>query len=204
MAVYVRKDRFYKKAKADGWRSRAVFKLIEIDQKFKIFKSGSHIVDLGCYPGGWIQVALQRIGPSGKLVGIDLEEVVPFGQKNVVILRGDLRKSEDRERVISALGRKADLVLSDMAPNLSGIRFKDYFESYELADLALQTCEAALRTGGDFVVKIFPGEELEQFKARMKQSFDQIKIFIPDATRKTSTEIYLVGKGFKQIKTAGP
>ncbi len=204
MAVYDRKDRFYKKAKEDGWRSRAAFKLIEIHQRFHIFKKGIQVLDLGCFPGSWMQVALKEVGPSGQILGIDLDEVVPFSQRNAVCLQGDLRVESTRRRLLTELRRKADLVLSDMSPNLSGIKFKDHFNSYELAELALDMCFHTLIEGGDFVVKIFPGDELEIFKKRMKDSFEQIKIFIPDATRKTSTEVYLVGKGFQNKNGPAP
>jgi 23S rRNA (uridine2552-2'-O)-methyltransferase len=197
MAVYNRKDRYYKKAKDEGWRSRAAYKLMEIHQRFKIFKQGMQVVDLGCFPGSWMQIAIREIGPSGRIIGIDLEEVLPFSQRNAVCLQGDLYVESSRRRLIAELARKADLVLSDMSPNLSGIKFKDHYNSYELAELGLQMCFQVLKEGGDFVTKIFPGNELEIFKQHMKESFQQLKIFIPDATRKTSTEVYLVGKGFQ-------
>jgi 23S rRNA (uridine2552-2'-O)-methyltransferase len=202
MPAYQRKDRYFKKAKEDGLRSRAAFKLMEMNQRFKVFKKGSLVVDLGCSPGSWVQVAAKEVGPFGHVIGIDLEALPPFAEKNVTFILGDIREERTRQLLLADLGRKVDIVLSDMAPHLSGIKFQDHYNSYELAEQALQLCKVVLREGGDFVVKIFPGEELDLFKGNLKNAFAQIKTFIPDATRKTSTEIYLVAKGYKNGKAA--
>ncbi|HEX5038217.1 MAG TPA: RlmE family RNA methyltransferase [bacterium] len=198
MPAYQRKDRYFKKAKEEGLRSRAAFKLMEMNQRFKIFKKGSLVVDLGCSPGSWVQVAAKEVGPFGHVIGIDLEALPPFPEKNVSFILGDIREERTRQLLLADLGRKVDIVLSDMAPHLSGIKFQDHYNSYELAEQALQLCKVVLREGGDFVVKIFPGEELDLFKGNLKNAFSQIKTFIPDATRKTSTEIYLIAKGYKK------
>lgn len=197
MPAYERKDRYFKKAKEEGLRSRAAFKLMEMNQRFKLFKKGSLVVDLGCSPGSWVQVAAKEIGSFGHVIGVDLENLPPFAEKNATFIHGDIREEQTRQRLLGELGRKVDIVLSDMAPHLSGIKFQDHYNSYELAEQALQMCKVVLREGGDFVVKIFPGEELELFKTNLKNAFSQIKTFIPDATRKTSTEIYLIAKGYK-------
>jgi 23S rRNA (uridine2552-2'-O)-methyltransferase len=200
MPSYQRKDRYFKKAKEDGLRSRAAFKLMEMNQRFKLLKKGILAVDLGCSPGSWVQVAAKEIGPFGHVIGLDLENLPPFPEKNATFIHGDIREERTRQLLLAELGRKVDIVLSDMAPNLSGIKFQDHYNSYELAEQAFQLCKLILREGGDFVVKIFPGEELETFKSNLKKAFAQIKTFIPDATRKTSTEIYLIAKGFKNGK----
>lgn len=194
---YDRKDRFYKKAKEDGLRSRAAFKLVEINKKFRLIRPGMLVVDLGCAPGSWAQVSSNMVGSAGKVVGIDMEPVPVINDKNVSFIKGDVRDETTRQRLLRELGRKVDVVLSDMAPHLSGIRFQDHYNSYELAEQAHQLCRLVLRENGDFVVKIFPGEELEPFKENLKGSFSEIKTFIPEATRKTSTEVYLVAKGYK-------
>jgi 23S rRNA (uridine2552-2'-O)-methyltransferase len=204
MPAYERKDRYFKKAKDEGLRSRASFKLMEMNQRFRLFKKGSLVVDLGCAPGSWVQVAAKEIGPFGHVIGVDLEVIPPFAEKNATFIQGDIREERTRQRLLAELGRKVDIVLSDMAPHLSGIKFQDHYNSYELAEQALQMCKMILREGGDFVTKIFPGEELELYKNNLKNAFSQIKTFIPDATRKTSTEIYLVAKGFKNGKTPSP
>lgn len=198
--VYNRKDRFYKKAKEQGLRSRAAYKLQEINKKFRILKPGMHVVDIGCAPGSWVQVISREIGQHGKVIGIDLEEIPPLSEKNVTFIQGDIRDEITIQRLLTALGRKVDLVVSDMAPHLSGIKFQDHYNSYELAQQAFKLCQMILREEGNFLVKIFPGEELETFRQHLKSSFAQVKDFIPDATRKTSTEIYLIAKGFKNGK----
>lgn len=194
---YERKDRYYKKAKEAGYRSRAAFKLIDLNRKFHLFKDGMVVIDLGCAPGSWVQVISQAVGPFGKVIGLDIEPLPPFPEKNVTFIQGDIREEGTRQLLLTELGRKVDLIVSDMAPHLSGIRFQDHYNSYELAEQAFKLCRMILREGGSFVVKIFPGEELEQFKLNLKSSFSQIKAHIPEATRKTSTEIYLMAKGFQ-------
>lgn len=194
---YERKDRFYKKAKKEGFRSRSAFKLLEIDSKFHIFRPGMLAVDLGCAPGGWIQVIARAIGPLGQVIGVDLETTSPIPERNASFITGDIRESRTSQRLLAELGRKVDLVVSDMSPHLSGIKFQDHYNSYELAEQALRVCKMILKEKGSFLVKIFPGEEFEKFKQNLKPSFHQIKTFIPDATRKTSTEVYVLAQGFR-------
>ncbi len=196
--TYERKDRYYKKAKEEGFKSRAAYKLLQINSKFHLLKPGMVVVDLGCAPGSWLQVLSQKIGPSGMVVGVDLEEISHFSQKNIYFIRGDIREEKTTQRILAHLGRKADLILSDIAPHLTGIKFKDQYASYELADQAFQLCHVLLRKEGALIVKIFPGDELEHLKNNLKPSFPEIKVHIPDATRKTSSEVYVVGRGFKQ------
>ena len=194
---YLRKDRYYKKAKEEGYKSRAAFKLIQLNQKFKLFREGMQVVDLGCSPGSWIQVIAREIGPSGMVIGVDLEEFALPPIKNVTFIRGDIREERTIHRILSELGRKVDLVVSDISPHLSGIKFQDHYNSYELAEQALGVCRKVLREQGNFIVKIFPGEELEQFKHNLIAVFPQVSTFIPEATRQSSTEVYLVAKGFR-------
>ena len=123
MPAYQRKDRYFKKAKEEGLRSRAAFKLMEMNQRFRIFKKGSLVVDLGCSPGSWVQVAAKEVGPFGHVIGIDLENLPPFAEKNVSFIMGDIREERTRQLLLADLGRKVDIVLSDMAPHLSGIKF---------------------------------------------------------------------------------
>lgn len=201
MPAYQRKDHYFKKAKDTGLRSRAAFKLMELNQRYRLLRQGQLVVDLGCWPGGWMQVISKEIGPFGRVIGLDIEPMEMQGMRNTCFIQGDIREERTRQLLLAELGRKVDLVLSDMAPNLSGIKFQDHYNSYELAEQAFQLCKLVLREGGDFAVKIFPGEELEPFKDNLKNAFTQLKTFIPDSTRKTSTEIYLVAKGFKNGKT---
>ncbi len=194
--AYNRKDRYYHKAKDEGYKSRAAYKLIQIHQKYKLFRPGMLVVDLGCSPGSWLQVISKEIGMMGKSVGIDLEPPQFTPEKNTEVIVGDIREERTKQLLLAALGQKVDLIVSDMAPHLSGIKFQDHYNSYELAEQAFKLCRTVLKENGNFVVKLFPGEELGQFRQNLKGSFKKIDTFIPDATRKSSTEVYLVAKGF--------
>jgi 23S rRNA (uridine2552-2'-O)-methyltransferase len=196
--AYDRKDKFYKKAKEVGYRSRAAYKLLEIDKNFRVLRPGITVVDLGCAPGAWMQIICKEIGQHGKVIGVDLEQIVPFSEKNASFICGDIRDERTTQLLLAGLGWKVDLIVSDMSPHLSGIKFQDHYNSYELAEQAFKCCRTLLKEGGSFVVKIFPGEELELFKQNLKSSFSQIKSFTPEATRKTSTEVYLIAKGFRK------
>lgn len=196
--AYNRKDHFYKLAKKQGFRSRAAFKLTEIQEKYRLFKPGYYVVDLGCAPGGWLQISSELVGAEGKVFGIDLLGVDPLEEKNVFVVRGDIRDETTMNRLFSSLGRKVDVVTSDMAPDTSGVKFQDSFHSYQLAVQALDVCDQVLRQGGRFVVKVFPGDELSDLKLKMKEVFEEVHTFIPNSSRKTSSELYLVGKLFKK------
>ena len=195
--MYTPKDRYFKKAKETGFRSRAAFKLIEMDKQFRLMKPGMLVVDLGCAPGSWMQVASSAVGPTGRVIGIDLEEIQPFSEKNATFIKGDIREPYTNQRLLSELSCKVDLVISDMAPHLSGIKFKDQYQSYELADMAFKICPIILKKGGNLVIKVFPGEENDGLKKEIQTCFTQVKVFIPDATRKTSSEVYFIAKGYK-------
>ena len=205
MTSYVRKDRFYQKAKKEGYPSRSAYKLIEINRRFGILKPGAKIVDPGSAPGGWLKVAEEKMKASKvegqkskgvQIVGIDLLPLQYQPGKNVTFIPGDFTDPANQQKVYDALEGKADWVLSDLSPNLSGIRFRDTGASAELCDTALNFASRVLRGGGGLVVKIFPGVELGEFKKKLKKNFSRVSTFIPEATRKTSTEIYLVGSGF--------
>lgn len=196
--VYERKDHYYKKAKEQGLASRAVFKLEELDQKFKLLKNGDKVLDMGCAPGGWLQYIAKKIGPSGKGVGIDLLEVKAPFPSQIKIFKGDATQEEIQKLCIESLGGEADLIVSDMSPNLSGIKFKDNYESYLLCLNVLKVAQKILKKGGGMVVKIFPGDELGEFKKKLQENFQDIKTYIPKATRKGSSEIYLISLHFKK------
>jgi 23S rRNA (uridine2552-2'-O)-methyltransferase len=194
--AYVRKDRYYKKAKQEGFASRAAYKLQQMDKKFSLLRPGLRILDLGAAPGSWLQVISEKIGARGQACGIDLKPLTISLRPNTTFHQGNL-ENYDLTSLLESWGQKADLVVSDMAPHTSGVKFGDSFASYELAQLALNTCQAALKEGGHFVVKLFPGQEMEDFHREMRKAFSKVKTYIPDATRKTSSEVYLVGLGFK-------
>lgn len=195
--AYDRKDHFYNRAKKEGKASRAVYKLSELQQRFKLIKKGNVVLDLGAAPGGWIQEAATMVGPSGKIIGIDLLPLKISLPKTAKFIRGNLNDEDSQAAVEKLAGGRADVILSDMSPNLSGIIFADTYKSYELATLALEMCERFLKIDGNFVVKIFPGDEFQEFMETLKKKFSEVTTVTPKATRKTSSERYIVAKGFK-------
>jgi 23S rRNA (uridine2552-2'-O)-methyltransferase len=193
MGIYNRKDFYYKKAKEEGYRSRAAYKLIEINNRYHIIKKGDYVVDLGCAPGGFMQVASRLVGEEGRVVGIDLVSVVPVGS-NAIILEGDFREKGKVEELLRLSdNRKYDVLLSDMAPHTSGIQFRDAYLSFKLAEAAIDSLPCLLRKGGNGLIKIFEGEEFKSFVVRVKELFERVFITRPDSTRKGSKEIYIVG-----------
>lgn len=199
MSQYNRKDRFYQKAKQEGYPARSAYKLIELDRQFRIFKKGAKIVDLGCAPGGWLMVCEERLKPALPhcLVGIDLLPLKYQPSPGTLFIQGDFLDPQTQQKVLEASGAGLDWVLSDMSPNLSGIKFKDTGASVELCEAALEFARKTLKKGGGLIVKVFPGPDLEPFKKKMKAAFERLATVVPEATRKTSDEIYLVGNFFK-------
>lgn len=179
-------DPYVRKAKDEGYRSRAAFKLQEIDAKEKILRKGQTIVDLGAAPGGWSQVAVQKAGPSGKVIAIDLLDIAPIS--GVTVLKGDFREKFPE-------GVKADVILSDLSPNLSGIANVDQARALELALAAIGFCRKALKPDGVFVAKAFQGEAFEDLRGRLKEMFTNVKVVKPSASRGESRETYVVARG---------
>ena len=193
---YDRKDHFYRKAKKEGKASRAVYKLDELQEKFKLVRQGSVAIDLGSAPGGWMQELSRMVGKSGKVIGIDILPLKIQLPPNCTFFLGDIEDTMMREKLFESAGRDVDAVVSDMAPNISGIPFADAHRSYLLACLALDVCDFILKKGGNFVAKTFPGEDFAVFKALLKKKFEKVSQVIPEATRKSSKEVYLVGLKF--------
>ncbi|HOX42148.1 MAG TPA: RlmE family RNA methyltransferase [Myxococcota bacterium] len=192
MPIYERKDRFYQQAKAEGYRSRAAYKLLELDRRHRLLARGARVLDLGCAPGGWIQVAAAKVGPGGRVVGIDRLAVDPLGLAQACVLRGDLADADSLARLESELGGPADVVLSDMAPDTSGVGFQDHVRSVELVRLALGVARRLLRPGGAMLAKVFEGPDLQALAAELKAAFGRLKRIKPEATRKGSRELYLL------------
>lgn len=193
-------DRFYKAAKAEGYRSRSAFKLLQISKKFKLIKPGDAVVDLGAAPGGWSQVAHELVGEHGVVISVDLQPIA--GIEDVVMMKGDITKEEKTVRAITealiAKGRATvDVVISDAAPQLTGNKDFDQFRSFELSSAALNIAVKLLKSNGDFVVKIFQGEYYTQFYKSVKEKFRDTRAYSPAASRKRSAEVYVVGKGYK-------
>jgi 23S rRNA (uridine2552-2'-O)-methyltransferase len=188
-------DPYVREAKAKGYRSRAAFKLIELDEKFHFLKKGGVVLDLGAAPGGWSQVAESQVGPGGRVVGADILEIAPI--PGVTTLQADLLDAATPARLIEALGGKADLVLSDMAAPTTGHRATDHLRTTTLFEAALDMAEQVLKTGGTFVGKVFQGGAAGDLLARVKQRFREVRHVKPPASRAESVELYLVATGFK-------
>ena len=190
---YNPKDRFFHKAKAEGFAARSVYKLQEIDQKFKLLKSGQTIFDLGASPGSWSQYASQKIGPSGRLLGVDLNPMT-VSLPNAVFIQADLRDLE-LETVIRENGFTPpfDLVISDMMANTTGIKSADQARSLELCELALNVAKKYLKPGGNFVCKFFQSGEFGQLRNEIKRTFERVEAIKPESPRSISKEIFIIG-----------
>jgi 23S rRNA (uridine2552-2'-O)-methyltransferase len=190
-----RSDTFVKRAAREGFRSRAAYKLAEIDDRDGIFAPGQVVVDLGAAPGGWSQVAAARTGPGGRIIAMDMLEMAPL--PGVEFIHGDFRETETLERLQARVGeRPVDLVLSDMAPNMSGIRVSDQALAMGLAELALDFAGRHLAVGGSLLVKVFQGADYPAFHAAMKRNYQEVKVRKPEASKRKSSEHYLLGRGF--------
>lgn len=188
-------DPYVRAAKAAGWRSRAAFKILELDEKYRLFHPGQRVVDLGAAPGGWTQVAVQRAGEGGKVVGLDL---LPMDEiAGAILLQGDFQEAEVEQRVLEALDGPADLVLSDMAPNTTGHNATDHLRILGLIELALDFAGKVLTPGGAFVAKVFQGGTERELLNRMKRDFAAVRHAKPPASRKDSAEMYVVAQGFR-------
>ncbi len=191
-----RQDYYYRKAKETGYRSRASYKLIQIHRKFRIFRKGDLVVELGAAPGGWSQVALELIGEEGKLVGVDLQGIKPI--EGAVFIKGDFTDESVKEKIRKELGGKnPSVVISDMSPNISGAYSTDHARSVYLTELALDFATENLKKGGVFVAKVFEGDLLPPLLKKARSHFGMVKMHSPPASRSSSSEIYIVAKGFK-------
>jgi 23S rRNA (uridine2552-2'-O)-methyltransferase len=188
-------DPYVKAAKDRGLRSRAAFKLIEMDQRLKLLKPGMRVVDLGAAPGGWTQVAVQAVGPRGQVVALDILPMDPV--PGATVLQGDFQEEEAEARVIAAMGGRADLVLSDMAPNTTGHQATDHLRIMALAEIALDFARRVLAPGGAFVAKVLQGGTEAEMLAVLKRDFSGVRHVKPPASRKDSAEMYVVGTGFR-------
>ena len=188
-------DPYVKKAQQKGYRSRATFKLEEIDQKDKLIRNGMSVVDLGSAPGGWSDYALHRVGDKGKVIALD---ILPTPLTGVHFIEGDFREDHVLEKLNEVLaGQSIDLVLSDMAPNMTGVDAIDQPGSMHLVELALDFAINNLSKQGDFLVKVFQGEGFDEFLKSMRSHFNKVTTRKPDASRARSREVYLLGRGLK-------
>lgn len=189
-------DPYVQKAKAEGYRSRAAYKLLELDKKDRLLAPGRLVVDLGAAPGSWSQVAVAKLGARGRVVAVD---ILPMEKlPGVHFIQGDFREQEVLDALLLALGRsKADLVISDLAPNISGIAVSDQARAMHLAELGLEFSRQCLKPGGALVVKVFQGAGFTEFLGAMRKAFATVGSRKPEASRGRSSEMYLLGKGLK-------
>ena len=194
--AYTPQDRYFKQAKQDGYRSRAAYKLVELQQRFRLINPGDRVVDLGAAPGGWLQVAAKLVGANGKVIGIDVQAIQPFQERNIGLIQGDILTGATQSKIKELLGGPAHCVLSDMAPRLSGIRDADMARSYELNQMALKVATELLRPGGVLLVKSFLSENLQSYTADLKNHFTRVQRTKPEASRPGSSEFYFYANGY--------
>ncbi len=190
-----RQEHYYRLAKKTGFRSRASFKLIQIDERFDIFREGDAVADLGAAPGGWLQVAKELVGEKGRVVGVDLRPIKRL--EDVVTITGDITEDSTMLALVNELGGKADVVLSDMAPDISGNYSTDHARSVYLCKHALGVCDRVLKKNGKLVMKVFMGDMIKTLREETERRFAEVKMHSPDASRPTSSEMYIIATGFK-------
>lgn len=200
---YTPQDRYFKKAKQEGYRSRAAYKLLELQKRYRLVKAGDKVVDLGAAPGGWLQVVAKIVGPSGKVIGVDLQPMQPLPERNVILLSGDISSEEVQQRIGELLGGRADCVLSDLAPKLSGIRDADMARCLELNRTALAVAAQLLQPGGTLLVKGFISPDLQTITGELKQHFKAVQRTKAEATRQGSSEFYFYATGFSARAKVG-
>ena len=194
--TYKPQDSYYKKAKREGYRSRAAYKLLELQQRFRLMRPGDVVVDLGAAPGGWLQVAAKFVGQSGKVIGIDLQPIETLREPNIIFFQGDIMSLEILKKIPELVDGKVHCVLSDLAPRLSGIRDADAARCLELNRTALTVATALLRPGGSLLAKGFVNQELHTFTLELKQHFHSVQRTRPEATRQGSSEFYFFANDF--------
>jgi 23S rRNA (uridine2552-2'-O)-methyltransferase len=191
-----RRDQYRRLAKDQGYRARSAYKLLQINRSYNIIKKGDKVVDLGCAPGGWLQVAVKEVRSSGKVIGIDLKPVTSVAA--AIILQGSIEDPNMLSKISEILGCKADVVLSDLAPNVSGVWDIDHARQISLSTIALRFAQHVLRIGGSSVFKVFEGDMLEEFRSELRKSFGKVLLNKPSASRQESSELYIVCLNFKQ------
>jgi 23S rRNA (uridine2552-2'-O)-methyltransferase len=192
-----KREYYYKKAKEENYRSRATYKLVQANEKYGFIQRNDIVVDLGAAPGGWIQAARKMTGKNGFVLGVDLKPIDPFTQEYVRTIVADLTESGIVEEIRSFLPREADVVISDAAPNITGVWEVDHARQIDLATKALEIAQCLLRPSGNFFVKVFEGDLLNDFIQTVKNLFETVKIVKPQASRAKSSEMYLLALGLK-------
>ena len=190
-----RKDEYYNRAKQEGYRTRAAYKLKQLDREADLLSHGDTVVDLGAAPGGWLQVAAEEVGETGTVVGVDFQRIRELEHANIETIKGDMTEERTKDRLSKTIGEGgADLVISDMAPNMTGEYDLDHARSVHLARQAFGVAEDVLATDGDFVAKVFQGQDLDALREEIEDAFQYVRTMNPEASRDSSSEVYLVGK----------
>jgi len=198
VTAYDRKDHFHQRAKREGYRSRAAYKLLEIQQSQRLLRPGHRVIDLGCWPGGWLQVAAKALGRRGRIVGVDRAAIdPPLEKENVIAFCAELTQPSGLKDVLEHLGGPADVVLSDAAPKLTGIRAADQAREGALLEGVEALLGGLLRAGGTLLLKILDGPDAQLVDRRLRGEFETAKTVKPSATRRGSRERYLLGRGYK-------
>jgi 23S rRNA (uridine2552-2'-O)-methyltransferase len=198
--TYKLHDRYFAKAKQEGYRSRAAYKLLELQRRFRLMRPGDFVVDLGAAPGGWLQVAAAIVGPAGKVIGVDLQSIGNFRESNIFLLQGDITTAATRAKIKELIGGPAHCVLSDMAPKLSGIRDADLARCLDLNRAALAVAAQLLRPGGSLLVKSFDSDDLQTFTQELQKVFSSVQRTRPEASRQGSSEFYFCAKDFRGLR----
>ncbi len=198
-----KRDYYYQKAKAENYRSRATYKLSQTATKYQFIQRGDVVVDLGAAPGGWIQAARKIVGNRGFVLGVDLKTIASFPQEYVRTIVGDMTEPETLQQILGFLPRKADVVISDASPNISGIWEVDHARQIDLANQALQLALNILRPSGNFFVKVFEGNMLRSFIKTVEKHFENVKLIKPKASRAKSSEMFLLAMKLKAPSRTG-
>jgi 23S rRNA (uridine2552-2'-O)-methyltransferase len=193
-----KRDYYYKKAKKEMYRSRAAYKLFQAMKKYHFIRFGDVVVDLGAAPGGWIQAARKTVGNRGFVLGVDVKSIEPFPQHYVRTIICDITESEAAQQILEMLPRRADTVISDASSNISGIWEVDHARQIDLALHALKIALETLRPGGNFFVKVFQGDMLDDFTHRVKKHFETVLVVKPKASRAKSSEMFILGRGLRE------
>ncbi|MDR3222825.1 MAG: 23S rRNA (uridine(2552)-2'-O)-methyltransferase [Methanobrevibacter sp.] len=192
-----KKEYYYKKAKESNYYSRASYKLLQLNNKYRIIKEGNSVVDLGSSPGGWSQVALEKVGSEGLVIGVDLNTIRPINEENFFFIKGDFTTEEIQEKIINTLNEEVDVLISDASPSLSGIKNIDQLRSIDLVKNVIKISELLLRNNGNILIKFFQGEDFNPILRELKKKFRVVKTTKPNSSRKKSSEMYLICLGFK-------
>lgn len=195
-----KREYYFRKAKEENYRSRATYKLVQANQKYQFIRRNDIVVDLGAAPGGWIQAARKMTGKHGFVLGVDLKPIEPFTQEYIRTIVGDMTDPDIVQQILSFLPRKANVVISDAAPNITGVWEVDHARQIDLATKALGIAQCILQPSGNFFVKVFEGDLLNSFVQSVKASFETVKNVKPQASRAKSSEMYILAVGLKSAK----